>query len=182
MVAMAGSPLISPASCADTASLTAMLAQIEGVAGAVPDPELVVVTVGDLGILRGVEARDDHFALLVTPTYSACPATLAIEIGIETAVRDAGYEARVERVLAPAWTTDWISQDGRNKLKASGIAPPVGTPNATGDTAYFATTTVPCPRCDSTATKMLASFGSTACKAQYQCQTCHEPFDYFKCL
>lgn len=179
MVVMAMAHLITPENCADQA---AAVAAVTRVAAAVPDPELVVVSVGELGILRGVEARDGQFVMQVTPTYSACPATLAIEMGIEMAVRDAGYDARVERVLAPAWTTDWISDDGRAKLKANGIAPPVAGSAASGETDYFSVVTVPCPRCDSNDTKMLAAFGSTACKAQYQCQSCHEPFDYFKCL
>lgn len=170
--------LIVPAECSD---LDATVKAVHTLAAAVPDPELVVVSVGDLGILRGVRCEGGQFVLDVTPTYSACPATLAIELGIETTVRDAGYDARVNRVLAPAWTTDWISDAGRAKLKASGIAPPA-TQQAGADTDYFSVQSVACPRCDSMATTRLAAFGSTACKAQYQCDSCHEPFDYFKCL
>ena len=170
--------LQTPDGCDD---LAACLAAVQEVASKVPDPELVVVSVGDLGILRGVRSENNQFILDVTPTYSACPATLAIEFGIETAVRDAGYDARTNRVLAPAWTTDWISADGRAKLKASGIAPPISKRDS-GSLGYFAVEIVACPRCDSEQTKRLAAFGSTACKAQYQCDECHEPFDYFKCL
>lgn len=170
--------LVAPQQCDD---LDAALAAVRALAADVPDPELVVVSVGELGILRGVHCDNNQFVLDVTPTYSACPATLAIEIGIETAVRDAGYDARVNRVLAPAWTTDWISDIGRAKLKASGIAPPAKQRDG-ADTDYFSVQNVACPRCDSMDTTRLAAFGSTACKAQYQCNHCHEPFDYFKCL
>ena len=183
--------VIAPDGVAD---LGAAMTTIRGIAANVPDPELVVVTVGDLGILRDVRVVDNQFVLDVTPTYSACPATLAIELEIETAVRNAGYDARANRVLAPAWTTNWISDEGRAKLKASGIAPPALSNNASGnasgkasgkaggDLGYFDVQIVACPRCDSERTSQLAAFGSTACKAQYRCDSCYEPFDYFKCL
>ncbi len=107
----------------NTENRGADLATIRAIAEAVPDPELVVVNVGDLGIIREVRAGENGFEIDVTPTYSACPATLAIELAIETAVSAQGHPVRVRRVLSPAWTTDWISSEGRAKLKASGIAP-----------------------------------------------------------
>jgi ring-1,2-phenylacetyl-CoA epoxidase subunit PaaD len=149
-------------------------------AAAVPDPEVPCVTVADLGILRDVRLEDGVAIAKVTPTYSGCPATLAIELAIETALLDAGFDARIERVLSPAWTTDWISDEGREKLRAYGIAPPE---EKTGSKlALFGETTVHCPRCGSTRTEKLSEFGSTACKAQYRCLSCSEPFDYFKCI
>jgi ring-1,2-phenylacetyl-CoA epoxidase subunit PaaD len=149
-------------------------------AAAVPDPEVPCVTVADLGILRDVRMEDGVAVAKVTPTYSGCPATLAIELAIETALLEAGYQARIERVLSPAWTTDWISEEGREKLRAYGIAPPE---EKTGSKlALFGETTVHCPRCNSTNTEKLSEFGSTACKAQYRCNSCSEPFDYFKCI
>ncbi len=149
-------------------------------AAAVPDPEVPCVTVADLGILRDVRIENGVAIAKVTPTYSGCPATLAIELAIETALLEAGYQARIERVLSPAWTTDWISEEGREKLRAYGIAPPE---EKTGSKlALFGETTVHCPRCNSTETEKLSEFGSTACKAQYRCKSCSEPFDYFKCI
>ena len=149
-------------------------------ASAVPDPEVPCVTVADLGILRDVAIVDGVAVAKVTPTYSGCPATLAIELAIETALVEAGFEARIERVLSPAWTTDWISAEGREKLRAYGIAPPE---EASGSKlALFGEVTVHCPRCNSAATEKISEFGSTACKAQYRCTACREPFDYFKCI
>jgi ring-1,2-phenylacetyl-CoA epoxidase subunit PaaD len=148
-------------------------------AAVVPDPEVPCVTVADLGILRAVRIEDGVAVAEVTPTYSGCPATLAIELAIEAALREAGFEARTERVMSPAWTTDWITQQGRDKLRAYGIAPPEG---AAPKMALFAKTTVTCPRCASRETERISEFGSTACKAQYRCTACGEPFDYFKCI
>lgn len=149
-------------------------------AAAVPDPELPCVTVADLGILRSVEIVDGVAVAKVTPTYSGCPAVLAIELGVEAALREAGFEARVERVMSPAWTTDWITPEGRDKLSTYGIAPPA---KASGSIrALFGETQVKCPRCDSSDTECVSEFGSTACKALYRCTACREPFDYFKCI
>jgi ring-1,2-phenylacetyl-CoA epoxidase subunit PaaD len=150
------------------------------VAAAVLDPEVPAVTVADLGILRSVEVSDGVATARVTPTYSGCPAVLAIELAVETALLDAGFEAKVERVIAPAWTTDWITEEGREKLRAYGIAPPVKASNSVR--ALFGETVVACPRCASEDTERVSEFGSTACKALYKCQSCHEPFDYFKCI
>lgn len=150
-------------------------------AAAVLDPEVPAVTVAELGILRAVDIDDQGRAVAqVTPTYSGCPAVLAIELAIEAALRQAGFDPVIERVLAPAWTTDWITEAGREKLRAYGIAPPVV--GSSSKRALFGEISVACPRCASTQTSKLSEFGSTACKAQYRCNACHEPFDYFKCI
>lgn len=148
-------------------------------AAAVVDPEVPAVTVADLGILRGVTLEEGVAVARVTPTYSGCPAVLAIEFAVEAALRDAGFEPRIERVISPAWTTDWITEEGREKLRVYGIAPPVA---GSGKAALFGDVTVPCPQCASTDTTRVSEFGSTACKALYRCETCREPFDYFKCI
>lgn len=148
-------------------------------AAAVPDPEVPCVTVADLGILREVTVDGDLALARVSPTYSGCPAVSAIELAIEAALRDAGFEPRIERVLSPPWTTDWITAEGREKLRAYGIAPPV---QGAGKRALFADVSVRCPRCGSGQTEKISEFGSTACKAQYRCLACAEPFDYFKCI
>lgn len=148
-------------------------------AASVPDPEVPCINVAELGILRWVRLEDGVAVAGVTPTYSGCPATLAIELAIESALRDAGFEARIERLLSPPWTTDWITPEGRDKLRAYGIAPPE---DGAGKAALFSQTEVTCPRCSSRDTERLSEFGSTACKAQYRCLNCQEPFDYFKCI
>jgi len=131
----------------------------------VPDPEIPCVSVVDLGIVRDV--TDD--AVIITPTYTGCPATLAIEADIRSALDKAGLSAlKIETVLSPPWSTDWISAEGREKLRAYGIAPPVKT-------------AVQCPRCGSTHTEELSRFGSTPCKSLHRCLECREPFDRFKC-
>ena len=157
------------------------LARAYDAASAVPDPEVPCVTVADLGILRSV-TRDADGAIVVrlTPTYSGCPAVIAIEMAVETALLEAGIDAKIERVIAPAWTTDWISDEGREKLRAYGIAPPVGASG--GRRAFFSEDVIACPRCGSTRTTKVSEFGSTACKAHYRCDDCAEPFDYFKCI
>ena len=150
------------------------------VAAAVPDPEIPCVTVADLGILRDVELEDGVVVAKVTPTYSGCPAVLAIEMAVEAALLNAGYEARIERVFSPPWTTDWITEEGREKLRAYGIAPPQESGNS--KMVLFGETVVDCPRCGSSQTSKISEFGSTPCKAHYRCDACTEPFDYFKCL
>jgi len=149
-------------------------------AAAVPDPEVPCVTVADLGILRWVTVEGNTAVAGVTPTYSGCPAVLAIELAVEMALRKAGFDARIERVMSPAWTTDWISAEGREELRADGIAPPDKA--ASSVRALFGETTVACPKCGSEDTEKLSEFGSTACKAHYRCVSCREPFDYFKCI
>jgi ring-1,2-phenylacetyl-CoA epoxidase subunit PaaD len=149
-------------------------------AAAVPDPEVPCVTVADLGILRWVRVENGVAVAGVTPTYSGCPAVLAIELAVEAALRDAGFEARIERVLSPPWTTDWVTEEGREKLREYGIAPPVKSSGSIR--SLFGDVAVTCPKCGSTDTEKLSEFGSTACKAHYRCRSCLEPFDYFKCI
>ncbi len=149
-------------------------------AAAVPDPEIPVVTVADLGILRAVELSDGVAVAKVSPTYTGCPAVLAIEMAIEAALREAGFDARIERVIAPAWSTDWITDEGREKLRAYGIAPPAKT--SSSKRALFDVEPAACPRCNSQNSERLSEFGATPCKAMYRCLDCREPFEAFKCL
>jgi ring-1,2-phenylacetyl-CoA epoxidase subunit PaaD len=148
----------------------------------VTDPEIPVLSVTDMGIIREVNAAvSEDVEVVITPTYSGCPAMNTIEVNIKAALQDAGYErVRVRTVLSPAWTTDWLTEAGRRKLKAYGIAPPQEA--AADKNALFGELrVVPCPQCDSENTELLSQFGSTACKALYRCKDCLEPFDYFKC-
>ena len=141
-------------------------AAVMAVLDRVPDPEIPVLSITDLGIVRAI--RDDR--VLITPTYTGCPATLAIEQLIRDALDESGFgDMFVERQLFPPWTTDWISERGRERLRAYGIAPP--SPSATAE----------CPLCGSTDTVEVSRFGSTPCKAQWRCNSCLEPFDRFKC-
>ncbi|MFT6245668.1 MAG: ring-1,2-phenylacetyl-CoA epoxidase subunit PaaD [Salibacteraceae bacterium] len=145
------------------------------------DPEVPVLTIVDLGVLRNVEIIGDTVKITITPTYSGCPAMKRIEDDIVELLNEKGIDkVEVDLVLSPAWTTDWLSAEGRVKLKEYGIAPPE---NEVDKSVLFAEPTiVPCPKCDSRDTKLVSQFGSTACKAHYQCNTCLEPYDYFKCL
>jgi ring-1,2-phenylacetyl-CoA epoxidase subunit PaaD len=147
----------------------------------VPDPEIPVISVVDLGIIRDVQWEDDTLVVTVTTTYSGCPATSVINFEIDKHLRERGIEnLRLERRLSPAWTTAWISEEGRAKLRDYGIAPPVEGTGACG--AGRAGLVVTCPRCGSEATEKVSQFGSTPCKASYRCTDCLEPFDYFKCI
>jgi ring-1,2-phenylacetyl-CoA epoxidase subunit PaaD len=147
----------------------------------VSDPEIPVLTVVDLGVVRSVKLDGEKCHVVITPTYSGCPAMKMIEEQIIEKLNEKGIEeVTVELVLSPAWTTDWITQSGRDKLREYGIAPPE---NEVDKSVLFAEPTiVPCPKCGSRDTRMISQFGSTACKAHYQCNECLEPFDYFKCL
>jgi ring-1,2-phenylacetyl-CoA epoxidase subunit PaaD len=148
-------------------------------AAAVADPELPVLTIADLGILRQVTLRDGRIEVTITPTYSGCPAMTVIGLEVGLALERAGIGgAQVRTVLSPAWTTAWLTPEGRRKLEAHGIAPPQ---DGTGRHALFGAGTVPCPRCRSARTERLSQFGSTACKALWRCRDCREPFDHFKC-
>lgn len=142
-----------------------------------------MVTIEDLGILRGVGIDNGTIVARLTPTYSGCPAVLAIELAVEAALREAGFaDVRIERVLSPAWTTDDITEAGREKLRAYGIAPPARRASRGKGALFFAEETVACPRCSSQHTSRVSEFGSTACKALWRCESCREPFDYFKCI
>ena len=146
---------------------------------AVPDPEVPVLTIEDLGVLRDVAVSPDgHVDVTITPTYSGCPAMDAIRADVETALRERGMtDVTVHTVLSPAWTTDWLSEEGRRKLTEFGIAPP-GRRATTGP--VLVGLSVRCPNCGSFDTHELSRFSSTACKALYRCKACLEPFDHFK--
>lgn len=156
----------------------------------VPDPEIPVLSLTDLGIIRDLVWEDDTLVVTVTPTYSGCPATSIINLDIETALRGHGIgKLRLERQLSPPWTSDWITATAREKLRAYGIAPPVDGTAADGRLAgrisRLAGTSnlvIACPRCGSTRTEKISQFGSTPCKASWRCTDCLEPFDYFKCI
>ncbi|WP_298879878.1 1,2-phenylacetyl-CoA epoxidase subunit PaaD [uncultured Bradyrhizobium sp.] len=148
-------------------------------AASVVDPEIPVLTIADLGVLRDVTLDGDHVEVAITPTYSGCPAMNMIALEIEIALERAGFRRpKVRTVLSPAWTTDWMSEAGRQKLRAYGIAPPQASQSRR---ALFGEQTVACPQCGSEKTELLSEFGSTSCKALWRCQACREPFDYFKC-
>jgi ring-1,2-phenylacetyl-CoA epoxidase subunit PaaD len=148
-------------------------------AAAVVDPEIPVLTIADLGVLRDVAVSDGRVEVAITPTYSGCPAMNMIKLEIELALaREGILNSSVRTVLAPAWTTDWMSDDGRRKLREYGIAPPQA---ASSRRALFGMQQVRCPQCDSGDTELLSEFGSTSCKALWRCKSCREPFDYFKC-
>ena len=157
------------------------LARARAAAEAVVDPEIPVLTIADLGVLRDVRlAEGGRVEVVITPTYSGCPAMNMIAFEVETAVERAGFgRPKVTTVLHPAWTTDWLTEAGREKLRAYGVAPPEG--RAGGRRALFGEEHVACPRCGSRDTERLAEFGSTACKALWRCRGCREPFDHFKC-
>lgn len=148
----------------------------------VTDPEIPVLTLADLGVIRDVRiAADGEIEVDITPTYSGCPAMKVMELDVATALARAGFPgARVLTVLSPAWTTDWMSEAGREKLAAYGIAPPAATASRR---ALFGEEQSPaCPRCGSGATAKISEFGSTACKSLWRCEACREPFDAFKCI
>ena len=144
----------------------------------VKDPEVPVLSVVDLGVIRAVELEEQQVRVTITPTYTGCPAMDMISMHIKMALNAAGYQTTIQTVLSPAWTTDWMTENGKQQLKAYGIAPPVGK---SFDQAYLEDLIMPCPQCNSTHTVLVSQFGSTACKALYKCEECKEPFDYFKC-
>ncbi len=161
---------------------TASTARVWSALGEVPDPEIPVLSVLDLGIVRHVRYEaDGRLHVGITPTYSGCPATEAIRRAVRAALDAGGHaDAVLDEVLVPPWTSDWLTEEGGRKLKAFGIAPPeqpVASPRA-----LWAAPAVSCPRCASRETERVSEFGSTPCKAHYRCRECGEPFDYFKCL
>ncbi|WP_375186444.1 1,2-phenylacetyl-CoA epoxidase subunit PaaD [Pseudooceanicola sp.] len=147
----------------------------------IPDPEIPAVSLVDLGIVREVAMDDDTLVVTVTPTYTGCPATAVIALDIETVLLKQGAEkVRIQTQMAPAWTTDWITDHGREKLRAYGIAPPaVAAANCAG---MLSAQHPDCPHCGSSDTTLIAGRGSTPCKAQFRCAACLEPFDYFKAI
>lgn len=144
------------------------------------DPEIPVLSVTDLGIIRDIKISGGEIEVFITPTYSGCPAMDVIAMNIRMALLQNGYrKIKITQQLSPAWTTDWMTEKGKQKLKSYGIAPPVGK---TFDKKYLEEEIiVACPQCNSANTKLLSQFGSTSCKALYKCNECLEPFDYFKC-
>lgn len=148
----------------------------------VKDPEVPVLSIVDLGIIREVNINDNQVEIIITPTYSGCPAMDAIQLDIRLKLIE--QEIRnltIKTVLHPAWTTDWMSEEGKRKLKEYGIAPPNPKQQVCRQDLFVSDEAVACPRCGSYHTKRISEFGSTACKALYQCEDCREPFDYFKC-
>lgn len=155
-------------------------ARVWDLAAQVPDPEVPVLTIEDLGVLRAVEVSDAGVRVVLTPTYSGCPAIDHMRADVAARLREAGYEqVSVSTTLSPAWTTDWMSDAGKRKLEAYGIAPP-DFRAAARQGPVLVPLAVKCPRCHSTRTRKIARFGSTSCKALYECSDCLEPFDYFK--
>ncbi len=151
----------------------------------VKDPEVPVLSVVDLGIIRKVEVNDEQspssVKVTITPTYSGCPAMDVINMDIRLKLLEKGYKKiQIEQVLSPAWTTDWMTEEGKRKLKEFGIAPPNPKQQFCKE-EMFAEEIVECPRCGSQNTRLVSLFGSTACKSMYQCKDCQEAFDYFKC-
>lgn len=148
---------------------------------AVTDPEIPVLTILDMGVVRDVNWQEENLEVVITPTYSGCPAMDMIEVNIKAVLQENGYDkVDVKTVLSPAWTTEWMTEEGKKKLKDYGIAPPEGT-TIDKSVLFAEAKKIECPRCSSRNTVMLSQFGSTACKSLYQCEDCKEPFDYFKC-
>lgn len=174
------SPAI-PASAADTPA-DERRARAWSAAASVVDPEIPVLSIADLGVLRDIRFdAAGRVEAVITPTYSGCPAMNMIAVEIGLALDAAGFpDAKVTTVLSPAWSTDLMTEAGRRALAGYGIAPPVG--RAGGRRALFGETSVACPHCNSPETERISEFGSTACKALYRCRACREPFDYFKCI
>jgi ring-1,2-phenylacetyl-CoA epoxidase subunit PaaD len=170
-----------PAAADATPTAHCLLPIVHTALDSVTDPELPFLTIRDLGILREVrETPEGPIEVVITPTYSGCPANDIIALDIMTALAKAGIaDARITLVRAPAWTTDWITPEAREKLSANGIAPP---PPASGKRALFSAEPLACPRCGSAYTEQVSAFGSTACKAQHRCLDCREPFEAFKCI
>lgn len=152
--------------------------QIEALISSIPDPEIPVITIKELGILRKVEMQGDICVVTITPTYTGCPAMGMIESQIKEILSAEGItKLKVELTYSPAWTTDWMSNEAKEKLRKYGIAPP----SHSSCFSNFSNVKVACPRCTSLNTKLISRFGSTACKSLYKCEDCKEPFDHFKC-
>jgi ring-1,2-phenylacetyl-CoA epoxidase subunit PaaD len=166
-----------PASAADLSIADRLM----DVLSTIPDPEIPAVSLVDLGVIRQIESGSNGAArVIITPTYTGCPATLAIETSIRDALDEAGFgDVAIQSTLSPPWTTDWISDEGREKLRAYGIAPPE---RGEGRGGLKSQAPAACPRCQSHDTEEVSRFGSTPCKALWRCRACAEPFDRFKCI
>jgi len=148
----------------------------------VNDPEVPVLSVIDLGIIRDVKINNDEIEIVITPTYSGCPAMDVISMNIRMELLQHGFhKIKITSILSPAWTTDWMSEQGKEKLKAFGIAPPTGKQQVCHTELFHDAEAIQCPKCNFYNTRLISQFGSTACKALYVCEDCREPFDYFKC-
>lgn len=155
--------------------------EIWKILGEVKDPEVPVLSILDLGIVRSVSTQDNKISIVITPTYSGCPAMDAIAMDIRLKLMEKGFRGvSIQHQLSPAWTTDWMSEEGKQKLKAFGIAPP-NPKQQFCSSDMFRQEAVQCPHCNSYHTQLISQFGSTACKAMYRCLDCREAFDYFKC-
>jgi len=164
----------------DSAAIS--VAEIRSLLKEVNDPEVPVLSILDLGIVRDIKVNGDAVEVVITPTYSGCPAMDMIRMEIGAVLSRHGYgNARITTVLSPAWTTEWMSQEGKDKLKAYGIAPPNPLQQVCHVRPFHREEAVQCPHCLSYHTSLISEFGSTACKALYRCEDCKEPFDYFKC-
>lgn len=165
-----------------TGNMTSEVQEIWNVLNTIPDPEVPAINIVELGVVRDVALTDKNVKVTMTPTYSGCPAMKAMEMAVHEALKAMGYKVDIAIVYKPAWTTEWMSDETKAKLKVYGIAPP---PKLTFEHLHPLsapkTTEVNCPFCDSTNTKLSSQFGSTACKALYFCEHCHQPFELFKC-
>jgi len=156
--------------------------EIRTILDRVMDPEVPVLSVLDLGIVRDIEIENEKVAVTITPTYTGCPAMDVISMQIRMELLAAGVkDVEIKQVLSPAWTTDWMSDRGKQRLKEYGIAPPLPRQQVCSPARFAAEEAIQCPNCSSYHTHRVSEFGSTACKALYQCDDCQEPFDYFKC-
>lgn len=159
------------------------LQQLRRILEQVTDPEIPVLSIGEMGILRDVQMDGETVKVLITPTYSGCPAMDRIREDVSDTLTKHGYDkAEVSLVLSPAWTTDWMSDEAKDKLRDYGIAPPCTSSPLNDSDEHQLSFTASCPQCDSFNTQLVSEFGSTACKALWQCSDCKEPFDYFKPL
>jgi ring-1,2-phenylacetyl-CoA epoxidase subunit PaaD len=156
--------------------------RIRSILETVTDPEIPVLTITDLGILRDIKINGEEIEVIITPTYTGCPAMDMISMNIKLALFEKGYNnLNITSTLSPAWTTEWMSEDGKRKLKEYGIAPPNPKQQVCDQKLFAEAEAVQCPHCHAYHTHRISEFGSTACKALYQCDDCKEPFDYFKC-
>ncbi len=156
--------------------------KIIGLLKEIPDPEIPAINIVEMGIVRDVEFIDDELVIKITPTYSGCPAMKAIEDDIVAELKSKGFEnASVKKIYSPAWSTDWLTEEAKGKLKEYGIAPPEGKAE---DEFYrdIIAKPIECPYCDSRETKLTSQFGSTACKSLHYCNSCQQPFEHFKCI
>ncbi|AFU67797.1 phenylacetate-CoA oxygenase complex, PaaJ subunit [Psychroflexus torquis ATCC 700755] len=156
-------------------------AELFSILKSVPDPEIPVLSIIDLGVVRSAYLKGENVFVEITPTYSGCPAMDVIGDDIKTELKKHGYIPKVKLILSPAWTTDWMTDEGKQALRDYGIAPPM---DATSDKEALLGNkrVISCPQCESKNTRLVSQFGSTACKAMFKCEDCEETFDYFKCL